>query len=100
MSHLDLSFEEILSTTKAVRQRLDLERPVGREVLMECFELANFAPSSRNSQPWHFLVITDKDKRQLVGDLYREVWDLFAKPMYESAMQNADNEGERKARYA
>jgi nitroreductase len=70
---LDLTPDELLSTTRAVRKRLDLERPVEREVLEECFALAQQAPTASYSQNWHFVVVTDADKRAALGELWREV---------------------------
>lgn len=69
---LDLSFDEVLSTTRAVRRRLDLHRPVEPEVLKECLELAVQAPSGSNNQNWHFVFVTDPHQRQALGDLYRK----------------------------
>jgi nitroreductase len=47
---LNLSVDEVLTTTRSVRKRLDLERPVPREVLLECLELAVQAPTGSNAQ--------------------------------------------------
>ncbi|MEZ5100789.1 MAG: nitroreductase family protein [Thermoleophilia bacterium] len=71
MPTLPLSPDELLSTTRAVRKRLDLERPVEREVLEECIRLAQQAPSGVNKQDWHFVVVTDPAKRAALGELYR-----------------------------
>jgi nitroreductase len=70
---LDLTPDELLSTTRAVRKRLDLSRPVEREVLDECFALAQQAPTASYSQNWHFVVVTDADKRAALGDIWRQV---------------------------
>jgi nitroreductase len=70
---LDLTPDQLLSTTRAVRKRLDLERPVEREVLEECFALAQQAPTASYSQNWHFVVVTDADKRAALGALWRQV---------------------------
>jgi nitroreductase len=70
---LDLTPDELLSTTRAVRKRLDLERPVEREVLEECFELAQQAPTAGYSQTWHFVVVTDPEKKAAIGELWRQV---------------------------
>src|SRR5436305_2698968 len=70
---LELTPDELLSTTRAVRKRLDLERPVEREVLEECLNLAQQAPTASYSQNWHFVVVTDADKRAALGELWREV---------------------------
>jgi nitroreductase len=68
----ELTPDELLSTTRAVRRRLDLSRPVEREVLEECLRLAQQAPSGSNEQKWHFVVVTDRAKRAAVGELWRE----------------------------
>ena len=63
--------DELLATTRAVRKRLDLERPVPREVILECLELAVQAPTGSNSQTWRWLVVEDADKRAAIAQLYR-----------------------------
>jgi nitroreductase len=70
---LDLTPDQLLSTTRAVRKRLDLSRPVEREVLEECLRLAQQAPTASYSQNWHFIVVTDADKRARLGKLWRQV---------------------------
>ena len=67
---LPLSPDELLSTTRSVRKRLDLTRLVEREVIVECLRLAQQAPTSSNSQGWHFIVVTDPVKRKALADLY------------------------------
>lgn len=68
---LDLTPDELLSTTRAVRKRLDLDRPVPRRLIEECVDLATQAPTGRNRQRWHFIVVTDPERRRLVADLFR-----------------------------
>jgi nitroreductase len=68
---LSLSPDELLSTTRAVRKRLDLGRPVERAVLEECLTLAQQAPSGSNQQHWGFVVITDASTRSRLAELYR-----------------------------
>jgi len=70
---LELTPDELLSTTRAVRKRLDLGRPVEREVIEECLRLAQQAPTASYSQNWHFVVVTDPEKRAALGELWREV---------------------------
>ena len=74
---LPLSADEVLSTTRAVRKRLDFDRPVSDEVLRECLELALQAPSGSNAQSWRFVVVTDPDKKQALGELYRQAFDIY-----------------------
>jgi nitroreductase len=63
--------DEVLSTTRAVRRRLDLTRPVEREVIVECLRLAIQAPTASNDQNWRWMVVTDPDKRSAIADIYR-----------------------------
>src|ERR1700742_4593048 len=67
---LNLSVDEVLTTTRSVRKRLDFEKPVGREVLMECLELALQAPTGSNSQGWQWVFVEDADKKKAIGDIY------------------------------
>lgn len=72
MSILELSPDELLTTTRSVRKRLDFTRPVEPEVIRECLELAVQAPTGSNSQDWHFVVVTDQERRRALGDIYRK----------------------------
>ncbi|SOJ55505.1 5,6-dimethylbenzimidazole synthase [Mycobacterium simulans] len=65
--------DELLTTTRSVRRRLDLTRPVGRDVIVECLRLATQAPTASNAQDWRWLVITDADKRAAIAEIYRSV---------------------------
>jgi nitroreductase len=78
MPILDLTPDELLSTTRAVRRRLDLTRSVPRDLLEECVRLAVQAPTSTNTQNWHFLVVTDAEPRAALADLYRRSWTAYA----------------------
>ena len=72
MPQLDLTSDQLLSTTRAVRKRLDLTRPVEMELIRECVELAVQAPTGSNTQHWHFVVVTDPEKRKALGEFYRQ----------------------------
>jgi nitroreductase len=67
------SVDELLTTTRSVRKRLDLNRPVGRDVILDCIRLAMQAPTASNTQDWRWLVITDPDKRAAIADIYRSI---------------------------
>jgi nitroreductase len=67
---LALSADQVLSTTRAVRKRLDLSRPVDRSVIEECLRLAQQAPSASNRQHWHFVVVTDPAKKAALAAVY------------------------------
>jgi nitroreductase len=74
---LSLTPDEILTTTRAVRKRLDFKRPVARSVLEECLTIAQQAPTGSNLQNWHFVVVTDPAKRQALADVYRKGWAIY-----------------------
>jgi nitroreductase len=76
---LPLTPDELLTTTRSVRKRLDLTRPVPATLIDECLELALQAPSGGNAQGWHFMVITDADTRAAIGDYYREAFAGYAR---------------------
>ncbi len=77
MSLLKLDPDELLTTTRAVRKRLDFDRPVERSVIEECLRIALQAPTGGNRQQWHFVVVTDPAKRRAIADLYRKSWAVY-----------------------
>jgi nitroreductase len=79
MPMLDLMPDQLLTTTRSVRKRLDFSRPVEPEVIRECLEVAVQAPTGGNRQSWHFVVITDAEKRKALGDIYRRGWADYMK---------------------
>jgi nitroreductase len=72
MALLPLTADELLSTTRTVRKRLDLTRPVERELLEECLDLALQAPTGGGVQGWHFVVVTEPERKRAISDLYRK----------------------------
>lgn len=68
---LDLTIDELLTTTRSVRKRLDFEKPVPREIVTECLELALQAPTGSNAQGWQFVFVDDEDKKKALADIYR-----------------------------
>ena len=76
-SQLELSNDELLSTTRAVRKRLDFERPVPMTAIKECMELAVQAPSGSNAQGWQFIFVTEPDKRAQIGAYYQQAFSLY-----------------------
>jgi nitroreductase len=64
--------DRLLSTTRAVRKRLDLSRPVSPQVVLDCIRLAQQAPTGSNMQGWRWMVVTDDDKRRALADMYRK----------------------------
>lgn len=68
----ELTPDELLTTTRSVRKRLDLTRPVDPALVRECLEIALQAPSGSNAQRWHWLVLTDPEKRRRMGAIYQK----------------------------
>lgn len=68
----DLTADELLTTTRSVRKRLDLERPVDPALVRESLNVALQAPSGSNAQRWHWLVLTDPGIRREIGAIYQK----------------------------
>jgi nitroreductase len=84
--------DRLLSTTRSVRKRLDLDTPVSREIITECLSLALQAPTAANFQTWKWLVVTDPAKRAELARLYNEAGRDFL----ESASQTEPDPATRK----
>ena len=69
--------DELLTTTRTVRKRLDLSRPVDRDVVLQCIRIATQAPTGSNAQSWRWMVVTDPDKRARIGDLYKRAMEPY-----------------------
>jgi nitroreductase len=76
--NLNLSVDEVLTTTRSVRKRLDFERPVTREVVEECLEIALQAPTGSNAQGWHWVVVEDPAKKADIAAVYRANFEFYA----------------------
>ena len=77
MALLDLDPDQLLSTTRAVRKRLDFDKPVPDDLIRECVALALQAPSGSNTVTMSFVVVRDPAKRKAVGALYGEAFDTY-----------------------
>ena len=83
MENLGLSVDELLKTTRAVRKRLDFDRPVSDDLLRECVEYAIQAPTGSNAQGWHFMLITDRDKIEKISAIYKKAFEWYKdSPVY------------------
>ncbi|MEV8518067.1 nitroreductase family protein [Dactylosporangium sp. NPDC051484] len=71
---LPLTPDELLTTTRTVRKRLDFDRPVPRSMIEECIEIACQAPSGGMKQNWHWIVIGDEETKKKIGEIYRDSW--------------------------
>ena len=72
--------DRLLTTTRAVRKRLDRSRPVDREVVLECIDLATQAPNGGNGQRWRWLVVEDPPLKQAIGHLYAASYEDYITP--------------------
>jgi nitroreductase len=88
--HLQLTTDELLTTTRTVRRRLDFDRPVKREVIDECLSLALQAPSGMNYQRWHWMFVTDPDKKAAIADIYLASFRKFYGPDVVAAVSAAE----------
>ena len=77
--------DALLSTTRAVRKRLDFDRPVPDDVLLECLQLAVQAPTGSNRQSWRWLVVRDQAKKDALADLYRRAGGDYLRTAAEQA---------------
>lgn len=74
---LNLTVDEVLTTTRNVRKRLDLSRPVARSVIEECLELALQAPNGSNNQGWEWVVVEDPKIKSDIAELQRQALEMF-----------------------
>jgi nitroreductase len=74
---MNLSPDDLLSTTRSVRRRLDFGRPVELGLIRECLSLALQAPTGGNAQGWHFVVVTEPARRLALADIYRRAWQIY-----------------------
>lgn len=100
------SVDTILQTTRSVRRRLDLTRPVDPAVIMQCLDIALQAPTGSNAQSWKWLLLTDPAKKAQIGAYYKRSWDAYSsgftpddsqsqpQRVYSSALYLAEHMGE------
>ncbi len=77
MTLLPLDPDELLTTTRSVRKRLDLDKPVPLELVKECLEVALQAPTGSNTQGWHWIVVTEPELRAQIGEYYRRSYYAY-----------------------
>jgi nitroreductase len=85
----------LLSTTRSVRKRLDFDRPVEREVLLECLRLAVQAPTASNRQSWRWVIVTEPDLRLKIADFYREAALPYLRESQANAAEGEDSQDRR-----
>lgn len=84
------SVDYILETTRSVRKRLDLTRPVPRDVVERCLDIAIQAPTGSNQQGWKWLIVTDADKKAQIGEYYKRSWYEYAAVATRSDVQSVE----------
>jgi nitroreductase len=87
----ELSPDDLLTTTRTVRKRLDLAREVPIELIRECLEIALQAPSGSNRQGWQWLVVTDPGQRERIGQIYHQEVEKYLESSGSAAKLFADD---------
>lgn len=91
MPKLNLSADEVLTTTRAVRKRLDFDKPVDMADIQECLSIALQSPSGSNSQGWQFMVVTDKAKIAAIAEFYLKAFDEYEAGPNQPTQQHLDD---------
>ncbi len=84
------AIERLLSTTRSVRRKLDLQRPVDPELIEACIDLAVQAPTGAQAEAWRFVVVTDPDKKRALGELYRTAFNEYSALRAEAARASGE----------
>ncbi len=77
MPKLNLSADEVLTTTRAVRKRMDFDKPIELDTITECLEVALQAPTGSNGQQWEWMVVTDPEKIAAISALYQTGFGMY-----------------------
>lgn len=95
MTLLSLDPDELLSTTRAVRKRLDFDTPVPEALIRECVALAQQSPSGSNNPTMQFVMVTDAEKRAALGGIYRECYGIYKQMdgVYVGSIDKGSEEG-------
>ncbi len=88
--------DELLTTTRTVRKRLDLDRPVPRALIEECLRIALQAPTASNAQTWHFVLVEDREQKAAIAALYRKAYAVYQELPISAHALATTNEGARK----
>ena len=88
--------DHLLTTTRAVRKRLDLERPVPRELVLDCVRISTQGPAGGNHQRWRWVMVDDPDRKAIIADAYRRTYAPYIAAQQE-AVAKAGNESAKNA---
>jgi nitroreductase len=97
---LNLSVDEALTTTRAVRRRIDFDRPVEPAVIKECLEIAIQSPNASNMQAWQWLVVMDPEQRAAIAEVYRKAWAIYEDMDINAINVYQGDDPDRKAQHA
>jgi nitroreductase len=103
MPLLPLDADQLLTTTRAVRKRLDFSRPVADSVIRECVDIAMQSPSGSNNMTMQFVVVRDEAKRKAIGEVYRQCYEIYRSldGIYIGSIEkSSDAENEQQSRSA
>jgi len=75
---LNLTADEVLTTTRSVRKRLDFDRPVDRPTIIECLDIALQAPTGSNRQGWQWIFVDDQATKDALAEIYRNNFAIYA----------------------
>ena len=87
--------DELLCTTRAVRKRLDLSRPVPRELIVECIGISQQAPTASNSQGWRWIIVTEPARKKALAEIYHAIAGSYFPPEIEKLRAEGDTQTER-----
>ena len=96
--HLGLGADDVLTTTRSVRKRLDFDRPVERSVVEECLEIALQAPTGSNRQGWQFVVIEDDATKRALQAIYARNFATYASNPASAEYEPGDPRSEQRDR--
>lgn len=85
---LGLGADELLTTTRAVRRRLDLERPVSRGLVEECLEIALQAPNGSNLNTWRWIAVDDRALVAEMAAIYNAGLDDYVRSLGDAVGQD------------
>ncbi|SES40897.1 nitroreductase family protein [Lentzea albida] len=77
-----LETDRLLTTTRSVRRRLDLDRPVPRAVIEEALEVAVQAPTANDQQNWRWVVLTEQAVKDRLAELFDISWQFHQKEVW------------------
>lgn len=77
MPKLNLSADEVLTTTRAVRKRMDFDKPIELDTVKECLDVALQAPTGSNGQQWEWVLVTDPEKIGAIAALYQHGFGMY-----------------------